>query len=267
MKKHLQLNEDVIKKEDILTKFEAFEVFRAIKKSNPKIKQEIKKLRKELVSGLSRHDRLSGIWFLNLFKKVVESRSKTISLESLEAAYKTKDKEIIARKLIAYYSNYGIAVGAILGSSGGFLGFLTAAYATFGEIACLSYFQLSLIYDLSVLYERPLDKANNLEVYNLLRKALSISDQDMSNNKVDELVDKGSKLIKEKLYKNDPQVLHGLMKNIGAAVIHKASKNLIAKMIPLFGVVSGTLVCITEDYKSVKGLGKITTNFYNSVEA
>ncbi|ERI90042.1 hypothetical protein HMPREF1982_04309 [Clostridiales bacterium oral taxon 876 str. F0540] len=256
-----------LNKHEILNKFEAFEVYRAIKNSNPKIKIEIKKLRKEILNGLSRHDRISGIWFVNLFKKVIESRSKIISLQSLEAAYDTQDKEVIARKLIAHYANYGISIGAILGASGGILGFITAAYATFGEIACLSYFELCLLYDLSVLYERPLDKANNLEVYKLLKTALAVSDLDMSNDKVDIMVDKGAKLIEEKLYKNDGQVLQGLLKNMGASIVKRSSKNLFAKMIPLIGVVSGVLVGITEDFKIIKSFGRRTEAFYKNIKA
>ncbi len=255
-----------LNKQEILNKIEAFEVYRAIKSSNPRIKIEIKKLRKEILNGLSRHDRVSGIWFVNLFKKVVETRSKIISIESLEKAYDTEDKEIIAKKLIAHYSNYGISIGAILGASGGILGFITAAYATFGEVACLSYFELCLLYDLSVLYERPLHKANNLEIYRLLKTAFAVNDLDMSNDKVDIMVDKGSKLIEEKLYKNDIQVLQGLLKNMGASIVKRMTKNLFAKMIPLIGVFSGTLVGITEDFKVIKSLGKRTVVFYNNIK-
>jgi uncharacterized protein (DUF697 family) len=253
-----------IKKEELLSKLEAFSIFRAIKAANPKIKQDIKKLRVDILRGLSRHDRKSGIWFLTLFKKVIDLRSKTISLESLYAAYKTEDKEVIAKKLIAHYANYGIAVGATLGSAGGALGFITASYATFGEIACITYFQLSLLYDLSVLYERPIDKINNLEVYRLLQSAFSLTERDLLDNKVDELVDKGTRLIEEKLQRGDSQKhLHGLLKNIGAFIVHKAAKNLMAKMIPIVGLISGAIVCITEDFCLVRELGKRTLNYYS----
>jgi uncharacterized protein (DUF697 family) len=265
MKKVSKFIEMELSKEEILTKLEALEVYRAIKNANPKLKQDIKKLRNELVSGLSRHDRKSGIWFANIYKKVLEVRSKNISLESLEIAYNTKDKELIARKLTAHYCNYGISVGAVLGSAGGVLGFLTAAYATFGEMACLTYFQLCLIYDLSVLYERPLDKANKLEIYKLLKIAFGISDKDFLSNKLDDMTDKGTRLIEEKLLKGDSQkLLYGLLKNIGAAVIHKSVRNLIAKVIPLIGAISGILICTTLDYESVKSLSKKTLGFYNN---
>lgn len=252
-----------LRKEDVLSRLEALSVYRALRNANPKIKNDIKKLKTELVSGLSRHDRISGIWFLNVFKKVIEVRSKNVSLEMLQASYKTKDKEQIAKKLIAYYSNYGIAVGTILGASGGLFGFITAAYATFGELACLAYFQLCLLYDLSVLYESPMDKANNLEVYRLIKAAFGLSNQELENDKIDELVDKGAKLIEEKLLKNDSQVFSGLLKNLGAAILHKAAKNLLAKLIPLVGVLSGALVCITTDYHAVRSVGKRAIKFYN----
>jgi hypothetical protein len=103
-----------------------------------------------------------------------------------------------------------------------------------------------------------------LEIYKLLRAALGVSDLDMSNNKVDTMVDKGAKLIEEKLYKNDAQVLQGLIKNIGVAVVRNMSKNLLAKMIPIIGIASGAFVCITEDYKLIKSLGKRTLRVYNS---
>lgn len=212
--------------------------------------------------GLSRHDRVSGVWFLNVYKKVLEIRSRTITLETLLEAYNTEDKDVIAKKLVAYYSNYGIATGVILGSSSGFLGFITATHATFGEIACLVYFQLSLIYDLSVLYERPLDKANNLEIYKVLKTSFGISDKDLIKGKVDELVDKGDKLIEEKLLKNDSQVLHSLLKNLGVAIYFKTEKNFFAKSIPLFAFISGPIACIISDYEAVRAFGNRTIKLY-----
>lgn len=264
MKKKSQLVVEAIRKKEKLTRIQALGIYKAFKNANPKVKTEIKKLKGEILNGLSRHDRISGIWFLNVYKKVLEVRSKTVTIEALMEGYNTEDKELISRKLIAHYSNYGIATGAILGSSGGVLGFITAAYATFGEIACLTYFQLSLIYDLSVLYERPLDKANNLELYRVLRSSFGISDKDLSDGKVDELVDKGSKFIEEKLLKNDFQVLQGLLKNLGATILHKAPKNLMAKLIPLVGALSGILVCTTSDYNAMKLLGKRTVKIYSN---
>jgi uncharacterized Fe-S cluster-containing protein len=262
----MKASKEKINKDEILTKLEAFSVYAALKKANPKIKQDIKKLKIDIIRGLSKHDRKSGVWFANLYKKVIEQRSKLVSLESLTKAYDTQDKEVIAKKLTAYYANYGIAVGAILGASGGTLGFVTAAYGTFGEIACLAYFQLSLIYDLSVLYERPLDKVNYLEVYELLQKAFTIDNNEFSEDKIEELVDKGSKLIKNKLEKADSQKhFQGLLKNLGASIILKSSKNFVAKMVPIFGVISGMLVGITLDFYSVKMTGKKIQGFYESI--
>lgn len=257
---------DIIKKEEKLSKFQALSIYRAMIKANPKVKMDIKKLKYELLIGLSRHDRLSGIWFLNVYKKVIEMRSKNITLEALIEAYKTEDKAIIARKLIAYYSNLGIVTGVILVSSAGFLGFITEAYSTFSEIACLVYFQLSLIYDLSVLYERPLDQANSLDIYKVLRASFGITEKDLNNGKVDELVDKGDKFIEDKLSKNDSQVLQSLLKNLGVTIYFKAVKNFIAKAIPLIAVITGTLACITSDYEAVKIFGSRSVKVYSSIE-
>lgn len=254
---------DEIKKDEKLTKIQALGIYSAFKNANPKVKAEIKKLKHELMMGLSRHDRLSGMWFLNVYKKVVEMRSKNITLEALIEAYNTENKDIIAKKLLAYYSNYGIATGVILGSSTGLLGFITAAHSTFGEIACLVYFELSLIYDLSVLYERPLIKVNSLEVYRILKISFGISEKDLIHGKVDELVDKGDKLIEEKLLKNDLQVLQGLLKNLGAAIYFKAIKNIFAKSIPIFAYITGPLASITSDYEAVRALGKRTHKIYS----
>lgn len=255
----------IIKKEEKLTKFQALSVYRAFKHANPGIKTEIKKLKHELLHGLSRHDRASGIWFLNVYKKVFEIRSKNISLETLMEAYKTDDKNVIAKKLLAYYSNYGIAEGVILGSSAGFLGFISEASSTFGEIVCLTYFQLSLIYDLSILFERPLIDANNLEIYRVLKASFDISEKDLIRGKVYELVDKGDKFIEEKLLKNDGTVLQSVLKNLGVAIYYKAEKNFLAKAIPILTYISGPLVCITSDYEAVKAFGKRTLNIYSGI--
>lgn len=258
MKTGSEVLEIQLSKEERLTKLEALEVYRAIKKVNPKVNEDIKKLRDELIRGLSRHDRKGGTWFANIYKKVMETRSKNINLESLEAAYNTKDKDLIGRKLIAHYCNYGISVGAVLGSAGGILGLFTAAYATFEELTCLAYFQLCLMYDLSVLYERPIDEANNLEIYRLLKITFGFKEK--------ELGDKGKRVIEEKLLKDDSQkFLYGLLKNLGAAIVRKSVKNLVSKMVPVIGTIIAMLVCTAEDYKAVKIVAKRSLSFYNNV--
>ena len=255
--KVVEMHEMQLSKEEILTKIEALEVYRAIKSTNPKIKEDIKKLKNELISGLSRHDRRGGTWFASVYKKVVETRSKTITLEVLEAAYNTKDKEFIAGKLVAHYCNYGISVGAVLGSAGGLLGLFTAAYVTFEELTCLAYFQLCLMYDLSVLYGRPIEKVNNLEIYRLLKASFGFKEK--------ELASKGKKVIEDKLLRGDSQrLLYGLLKNLGAAIVRKSVKNLVSKMVPLIGTIIAMLVCTAEDYKAVKTVAKRSLYFYNN---
>jgi hypothetical protein len=257
MKTGSKVGEMQLSKEERLTKLEALEVYRAIKKVNPKVNEDIKKLKDELIRGLSRHDRKGGTWFANIYKKVLETRSKSINLESLEGAYNTKDKDLIARKLVAHYCNYGISVGAVLGSAGGILGLFTAAYATFEELTCLAYFQLCLMYDLSVLYERPIDKANNLEIYRLLKITFGFKEKELGS--------KGKKVIEEKLLKDDSQkFLYGLLKNLGAAIVRKSVKNLVSKMVPVIGTIIAMLVCTAEDYKAVKIVAKRALSFYNN---
>lgn len=246
-----------LSKDEVLTKIEAVQVFSAIKKANPNIKQDIQKLKDELINGLSRHDRKSGTWFANVYKKVLDYRGKSITLESLEAAYETKDKDLIARKLIAHYCNYGISVGAVLGSAGGILGIFTAPYATFEELTCLAYFQICLLYDLSVLYGRPIDKANNLEVYRALKIIFGFKEE--------ELKDKRMRVIEEKLLRDESQkFLYGLLKNLGAAIVRRSVKNLVSKMIPVVGTFVALIVCTSEDYKAVRIVAKRSLNFYNS---
>jgi hypothetical protein len=254
-----KLDKIKLDKNETLTKLEAVEVYSAIKKANPNIKKDILKLKEELISGLSRHDRKSGTWFANVYKKVVDNRGKSITLESLEAAYNTKDKELIARKLMAYYCNYGISIGAVLGSSGGILGLFTAHYATFEELTCLAYFQICLLYDLSVLYCRPIDRANNLEIYRLLKIAFGFN--------VHELNDKGMRVIEDKLLKDDSQkFLYGLLKNLGAAIVRSSVKNLVSKMVPVVGTIIALIVCTAEDYKAVRIVAKRSLRFYNNYE-
>ncbi len=249
-----------LSKDEILTKTEAVQVFSAIKKTNPNVKQDIQKLKDELINGLSRHDRKSGTWFANVYRKVLENRSKSITIESLEAAYGTMDKEIIARKLVAYYCNYGISVGAVLGSAGGILGLFTAPYATFEELTCLAYFQICLLYDLSVLYGRPIDKASNLEVYRVIKIAFGFKEH--------KLTDKGMKVIEEKLLKDDSQkFLYGLLKNQGAAIVRRSVKNLVSKMVPLLGRFIALFVCTAEDYKAIRIVAKRTLIFYSNINS
>jgi hypothetical protein len=259
MGNNYRLDKIKLGKNETLTKREAVEVYSAIKKANPNIKNDILKLKKELLSGLSRHDRKSGTWFANIYKKVAETRGRSITLESLESAYNSKDKTFIARKLVAYYCNYGISIGAVLGSAGGILGLFTAPSATFEELTCLAYFQICLIYDLSVLYEKPIDFMNNLEIYKMLKLAFGFKEYDMN--------EKGMRVIEEKLLKDDShKFLYGLLKNLGAAIVRSSVKNLVSKMVPVIGTLVALIVCTAEDYKAVRIVAKRTLAFYNNYD-
>jgi hypothetical protein len=88
-------------------------------------------------------------------------------------------------------------------------------------------------------------------------------DSEFENMVYDELVDRGVRHIEDKLLKDDSQKLfYGLLKNLGAVIIRKTVKNFIAKIIPLVGAVSGTIICTAENYRKMRCLGRRTERYY-----
>ena len=241
-----------------------------IKLENPNIKEEIKKLKLDILKDLSKYDKKTGSWLSKLIKRVMNTHGKYVNLKELETKYKTEDKDIIAKKLINYYSNYAIATGAVLGSTGGILGFVTAASSTFGEMVCLTYFQLCLIYDLSVVFERKLSEVSFEEVYIVISRGLNCSDGNMIKDSINEAIDEGSKIIDNRLNKNVsseiPKFLQDMSKELGVKIMERSIRNLLSKVIPLFGAASGAVVCAASDYKSTRYVGKRIIGYYGSKE-
>lgn len=264
MEEHIDVEEQNLdKKKNFFNKLNILRRYSIIKSENPNINEEIKKLKIDILKDISKNDKKTGSWLSKLIKRALNTHGKYVNLKNLEAKYKTTDKDIIAKKLINYYSNYAIATGAVLGSTGGFLGFFTAASATFGEMVCLTYFQLCLIYDLSVVYERKLSDVGLQEVCIVLRHAFSGKDGNILKDSISDAVDNGAKAINNKLSSSDDlKLFQDILKELGAQIMEGSVKNLLSKVIPLFGAASGAVVCTAADYKSTRYVGKRTVEFY-----
>ena len=259
----------LIEENSFSAKYSIFKRYRIIKLNNPYIKEEIKRMRREIFKEINHDDKKSGEWIVKILTKVLKARVQTVNLKSLQAKYKTEDKFFISNKLIANYSNYSIAIGATIGATGGILGFITAATSTFAEIACLTYYQLCLIYDLSIVYEKPLSESNLYEALKVMKAGFCGNDGDLAVEYLDGLYEKGTRTIKKVMEveinaSEKAREIEANIKEIGIEVINKAFKNTISKIIPLFGVASGAIICSATDYKYTRYLGKRVVDYYKN---
>jgi len=272
MEEHIDNEQQNLNKNtSLFEKINILKRYSIIRLENPNIKEEIKRLKLDILKDMSKYDKKTGSWLTKLIKRVMNTHGKYVNLKELETKYKTKDKDKIAKKLIAYYSNYAIATGAVLGSTGGVFGFVTAASSTFGEMVCLTYFELCLIYDLSVVFERKLSEVSFEEVYDVLSLGLCGSDGDNFKDSINEVIDEGGKIIdnrfnKKPLNNEIPKFLQDMSKELGVKIMERSIKNLLSKVVPLFGAASGAVVCAAADYKSTRCVGKRIIEHYGNEE-
>lgn len=244
---------------------EEIKKIKKIKKENPNIENEISKTKKLLLKDISKKDKKSGNWFLIILQKVLDTHAKNVSFEYFREKYNTSVKDIIAKKVIYSACNYSIMTGVVLGAGGGILGIPSAIPATFGEIATLTYFQLKMIYDLSLIYDKPIDLDDPEEAYKILAIALDIKSTELLNGGIEIGMKNAGKFAVEKTGRRvvlNP--IQRLLSVIGVQITQRSIKNFLSKAIPLIGIGLGGVVCSILDYKSTKRVANNSLSIYRT---
>ncbi|MED4012946.1 hypothetical protein P4606_19840 [Priestia aryabhattai] len=135
----------------------------------------------------------SGSWFTKILQLVLED-SRNLSAEYFVRKYIGLDKESIARRLIKTTSNYTAITGGLAGAaasaaelstlvSGGWS--LAAAGAVLiGEISYITYLQLKLIYEISVIYNAKLDRNDPEDLITIFWYSLGINKWEEASNAI-----------------------------------------------------------------------------------
>lgn len=146
---------------------------------------------KELFVDDPKHYLEEGTWFTKVLNKVLGD-SKNLNAEYFSKKYVGLDKENIAKRLIRTASNRAAIAG---GSAGavvtGFEVALAPSLGTsaivisstiLGELATITYIQLKLVYELSVLYNAKLDANDPEDLITIFLYTLGINKwEDVSN--------------------------------------------------------------------------------------
>jgi len=242
------------------------EILKNRKKIKKECKEQIEKDKKELLRDITRPDRRSGAWFEKLLLKVLEVHAKKVNAEYFQQKYATSQKDIIAKKLIASYQDYNTAVGVVIGGAGGVGELVVAILSTFPEIALVTYNQLKLIYDLSVIYGDPVNLDDPEEVFSVLLIAFRVRISEVLKGGTKFAIDKGGKLFVEKAGKRVVlrKVQHIILKSLGKKITQRSIKSIIAKAPPIIGAILGAAVCGATDYFSTKTVAKRTLYRYRT---
>jgi len=241
------------------------EQIKEIKKLNPNLENDILKTKDFLLKDINKEDEKNGAWFPIILKKVLDTHVKNVSYEYYREKYNSSVKDILAKKIVHSACNYSIMTGALLGAGGGIFGLPSAIPATFGEIATLTYFQLNMIYDLSLIYGKPIDLNDPEESYKILLLALGIKASELLNGAIEIGAKQGGRIAVEKAGKR--AVLgqaQKLLKVAGVQIAQRAIKNFISKAIPVVGIVLGGAACAILDYKSTKYVAHNSLSIYRT---
>lgn len=229
-------------------------------------KQQVEKDKSEILKDITKEDRITGAWFRKLFLKVLSVHAKKVNAKYFQEKYATSQKDVIAKKLITSYLNYNTAVGVVIGGAGGLGELVVAILSTFPEVAVVTYNQLKLIYDLSVVYGDPVNMDDPEEAFLVLLIAFDVKLSEVLKGGAKWAIDKGGKLIVEKAGKRIVlrKIQQIMLRTLGKKITQRSIKTIIAKSPPLIGALFGAAVCGATDYFSTKRVASKTLYRYRT---
>lgn len=243
---------------------------REIQKNRKRIRQEYKeqveKDKSEILKDITKEDRRTGAWFRKLLLKVFSVHAKKVNAKYFQEKYATSQKDVIAKKLITSYLNYNTAVGVVIGGAGGLGELVVAILSTFPEVAVVTYNQLKLIYDLSVVYGDPVNMDDPEEAFLVLLIAFDVKLSELLKGGAKWAIDKGGKFIVEKAGKRIVlrKIQQIMFRTLGKKITQRSIKTIIAKSPPLIGALFGAAVCGATDYFSTKRVARKTLYQYRT---
>lgn len=245
--------------------FEIPNVYQKIEKENPKLIDEVKKTIEDVKNNFALDEEKSGNWLWKLIRLTLSSHSKNVTFDYLKNKYKATTKDILAKKIIQANLNASVVVGMISGATGGAFGIISGVPATFAELITLTNYQLKMIYELSVLYGKPVDLNNPEELYKILSIAFGMKANEVVNAAAVQLVKKGAGVafdfIGRRAFLRPAQELFA---KLGVVITQRVIKNIAAKAIPLIGSATGAVICAGLDYLSTQSVASNTILIYRT---
>ena len=126
-----------------------------------------------------------GTWFETILQMVLNNHAQNVNAEYFKAKYKGIDNERIAYKLVNTTSNYVAVAGGVAATAASAAqlsavlsgGITLAAFAAtlIGEISFITYKQLQLIYDISVVLDARFDRDDPEDIMTLFMYSLGVN--------------------------------------------------------------------------------------------
>lgn len=202
---------------------------------------------KKIVKSTSPKEYKSGGWFLNLIKYALKNYSEKATYEYFQEKYSGLNPDSIVDRRIDLARKYaGVAgatatsaytgaVAATIGSKGGAspITVPAAAVSLLADMSYISFLQLRLAYDISVLYKNPLDYEDPEDLHVLLVLAFGIKAGETFSGGLTKATPEGVRLLIKQFIKKDTlKWLQGLP-YVGRYLLQR---NIIKSGIPLVGI-------------------------------
>lgn len=237
--------------------------YEEIAKENPSLIKEVEETEEELLNDIVEEEKNNGDWFIKVVQKVIETHSENVNYEYFRNKYNEIPKDMIAKKIIEANLNISIIIGMMSGASGGILGIFSSIPVTFGEIITLTYYQVKMIYDLSVVYGKPVNMKDPEEAYKVLAIALGIKINHVAKGAINQGINQGGKIILEGFGKRKVlKPIQNSLSKLGIEIAQKSIKNIASKAIPVLGIATGAVLCSYLDYISTNSVAMNTLSIY-----
>jgi hypothetical protein len=215
-------------------------------KEKSEAKKEYEEIKK-IVKSTSPQEYKSGGWFLKLIKYALKNNSEKATYEYFQAKYSGLNPDSIVDRRIDLARKYaGVAgatatsaytgaVAATIGSKGGASPYTVpaATVSLLADMSYVSFLQLRLAYDISVLYKNPLDYEDPEDLHVLLVLAFGIKAGEVFSGGLTKATPEGVRLLIKQFIKKDTlKWLQGLP-YVGRYLLQR---NIIKSGIPLVGI-------------------------------
>lgn len=240
------------------------QIYEKISKEAPDLIKEVKGIKEELLRDINEEEKNNGDWFAKIVQKVIEAHAENANYEHFKHKYNSANRDMIAKKIIESNLNTSIIIGMTSGAAGGILGLLSLISVTFGEIITLTYYQLKMIYDLSIVYDKPLNIKDPEEAYKIIGIALGLKTNQVGNETIKQGVNRTGKIIANRFGKKE--VLKPIQSKFGMEIKQKAIKNIATRAIPIIGVATGAVFRSCLDYINTHNVAMNTLSIYKFPE-
>lgn len=222
------------------------------------LQKKIKEQKSEIFRFISDNDFKNGLWFEKLLLKLFKEYSAKVSVDYFRKKYDTAQKDIIAKKLIDSYIKYNTAIGLVLGGAGGLWGLTTAVTTSLPEIALVTYNQLKMLYDLSVIYDNKLDINDPEELFVMLILSFNIKLNELFKEGANFALNTTGKIFismgGQRLILNTIQ--SSIYQSLGKQIFKQSMAHIASKTLPLIGSIMGAATCAVSDYLTTKGVAR-----------